>query len=104
MLFFKGEKETFVYITNTKYDSTEAHMLYRKRWQIETNFREQNKFLFKTKTRNFDIRYLSFVMGGLLFNAWQLTRNESIYTMESYLFKKILMEELLKIWQGSSNK
>jgi len=104
LIFFKGEKETYVYMTNTRYDPVKAHMLYKKRWQIETNFREQNNFLFKTKTRDFDVRYLSFVIGGLLFNAWQLTRNESIYDMESYLFKQILKEELLKLRQEVSNK
>ena len=104
LLFFKTEEETLVYITNTRYDSVKAHILYRKRWQIETNFREQNNFLFKTQTSDFVIRYLSFVLAGLLFNAWQLTRNSVPYSMESYLFKRVLTNELLKLWREFANR
>lgn len=86
-------------MTNTKYSPLKAAILYRKRWQIETNFREQNNFTFKTTTKDFSVRYLAFVIAGLLFNAWQLTKMEVIYGMESYLFKQILIEELLKLWQ-----
>jgi len=104
LLFFRTEEETFVYMTNTRYDSVKAYMLYRKRWQIETNFREQNNFVFRTTTQNFVVRYLAFVLGGLLFNTWQLTRNSVPYTMESYLFKRVLTEELLKLWQEFSDR
>lgn len=99
LLFMKFEENVLVYMTNTRYDFWKAHFLYRKRWQIETNFREQNNFIFKTQTKDFVIRYLAFVIGGLLFNAWQLTRDKTIYKMESYLYKQVLKEELLKIWQ-----
>lgn len=104
LLFMKTEDKVFIYITNTRYNVLKAHILYRKRWQIETNFREQNNFLFKTQTTDFVVRYLAFVLSGLLFNAWQLTRNISPYNLESYLYKKILVEELLRIWQEYANK
>lgn len=99
LLFMKVEKETLVYITNTKFTFSKVHLLYRKRWQIETNFREQNNFSFKTKTKDFTARYLAFVLAGLLFNSWQLTKSRLIYNMESYLYKQVLIEELLKLWQ-----
>jgi hypothetical protein len=104
LLFFKTEEETLIYMTNTRYSPLRAHVLYRKRWQIETNFREQNNFIFKTTTQDFILRYLAFALGGLLFNAWQLTRNSVLYTMESYLFKKVLVEEVLRLWRESTNK
>lgn len=100
----KDREEVLVYVTNTRYEIMKTHMLYRKRWQIETNFREQNNFLFRTTTTNFDIRYLGFVIAGLLFNLWQLTRNLVPYSMESYLFKRILKEELIKIWQEFADR
>lgn len=99
LLFAKIENKVLVYMTNTRYDFWKAHFLYRRRWQIETNFREQNNFIFKTKTIDFSVRYLAFVLAGLLFNAWQLTKNKTIYRMESYLYKQVLKEELLKLWQ-----
>ena len=104
LLFLKVKDEILVYATNTKKNPIGAHRVYRNRWQIETNFREQNNFLFKTQTKNFVVRYLSFALAGLLFNAWQLTRNKSIYIMESYLFKQILKDELLKLWKEFSGK
>lgn len=104
LLFLKVEDETLVYVTNTKKTPLKAHLLYSKRWQIETNFREQNKFTFKTKSKNFNIRYLAFALGGLLFNAWQLTRNVLPYTLESYLFKQYLLDDLLTLWQRISKK
>lgn len=104
LLFFKKEEETLVYITNTRYDSVRAHMLYRQRWQIETNFREQNNFILRSTTTDFDIRYLAFALAGLLFNLWQLTRRQVPYNMESYIFKQVLIEELLKIWQEFTSR
>lgn len=92
LLFLKVEDEVYVFITNTKYSPLKAALLYRKRWQVETNFREQNNFLFKTKTLNFAIRYFAFVLAGLLFNLWQMSRRGKI---ESYLFKKKLKEIVL---------
>jgi len=99
LLFLKIEEDTFVYMTNTRKTIIQTHILYRKRWQIETNFREQNKFTFKTCTKNFNIRYLAFTIAGLLFNAWQLTKNKLQYQPESYLYKQLLIEEILKLWQ-----
>lgn len=99
LTFIKIEDETYVSMTNTRKNPLKIHLLYKKRWQIETNFREQNKFTFKTCSTNFNIRYLSFIIGGLLFNAWQLTRNTLIYKPESYLFKQLLTDELLTQWQ-----
>jgi hypothetical protein len=104
LLFLKTEKDTFVYITNTKESAFNAHLLYKRRWQIETNFREQNNFIFKTNTNDFCVRYLAFVLGGLLFNAWQLTKIMLDYTLESYLFKRYLVDELLSLWQEISKK
>lgn len=104
LLFLKREDRVLVYMTNTRVSSLKAHMLYRNRWQIETNFREQNKFTFKTQTNEFKIRYLAFVLGGLLLNIWQLLRRILPYKLESYLFKDFLLEEILKVWQEHSGK
>lgn len=104
LLFLKIEDEVLVYMTNTRKSVLQTHLAYRKRWQIETNFREQNKFTLKTQTTNFKIRYLAFALAGLLFNLWQITRNKLIYKPESYIFKQFLKEDLLRLWQTISKK
>ena len=91
LIFVKIDGEVLVYMTNTKFNPLRVHLLYKKRWQIETNFREQNYFEFKTCTLDFNARYFAFILAGLLFNLWQLMRNGKI---QSYLFKQKLMKEL----------
>lgn len=96
LVFIKIENEILVYATNTRYNPLKTHMLYKKRWQIETNFREQNNFEFKTKTLDFNARYFAFILAGLLFNLWQLTRKKKI---ESYIFKRSFLIELISLWK-----
>lgn len=96
LVFIKIDGEILVYITNTRFNALKVHLLYKRRWQIETNFREQNHFEFKTCTLDFNARYFAFVLAGLLFNLWQLMRNGKI---QSYLFKQALMSELKVVWQ-----
>ena len=91
LIFINIDEEVLVYMTNTKFNPLKVYMLYKKRWQIETNFREQNNFEFKTCTLDFNARYFAFVLAGLLFNLWQLMRKGKI---QSYLFKQAMMKEL----------
>jgi hypothetical protein len=104
LLFLKADDEILVYATNTRKDVMTSYMDYRKRWQIETNFREQNNLTFRTTSTDFDIRYLAFALAGLLFNAWQLARSMLPYALESYLFKQYLVEEILSTWQKIAGK
>lgn len=97
LIFVKIDGEVLVYMTNTKFSPLKVHLLYKKRWQIETNFREQNNFEFKTQTLDFNARYFAFVLAGLLFNLWQLMRNGKI---QGYLFKQALMNELKGLWNN----
>ena len=95
LVFVRIENEVLVYMTNTRFNPMKVHLLYKKRWQIETNFREQNNFEFKTCTLDFNARYFAFALAGLLFNLWQLMRNGKI---QSYLFKQALTNELKSLW------
>lgn len=104
LAFLKVEDDVYVYATNTNHTPLKLCLLYTKRWQIETNFREQNKFSILTKTRDFDVRYFAFVIAGLLFNAWQITRKKLRHIKESYLYKQILIEELLREWIKTGKK
>ena len=91
LVFVRIDNEVLVYMTNTKFSPLKVHLLYKKRWQIETNFREQNNFEFKTCTLDFNARYFAFVLAGLLFNLWQLMRKGKI---QSYIFKQTLINGL----------
>jgi len=104
LAFLKVEDEVYVYATNTNYSPVKLCVLYTIRWQIETNFREQNKFMFKSRTIDFGIRYFAFAIAGILFNAWQLTRRKLKHIKESYLYKQILIEELLRAWQAIASR
>jgi hypothetical protein len=95
LLFLKIKDEIFVYATNTRISPKKAFRIYKNRWQIETNFREQNNFLLKTHTTDFVARYFVFALAGLLFNLWQLSRKNKI---ESYIFKRKLEEEIVLVW------
>ena len=103
LLFLQMEGEVLTYITNTKHRALKAHVLYKKRWQIETNFREQNQFLFRTTTRNFVVRYLAFAIAGLLFNAWQLQRTRG-NVVRGYVFREALEEALGFCWLPFINR
>lgn len=96
LIFVRIEGEVLVYMTNTKFSPLKVHLLYKRRWQIETNFREQNHFEFKTKTLDFNARYFALILVGLLFNLWQLMRNGKI---QSYLFKQSLINKLERLWE-----
>lgn len=104
LAFLKVEDDVYVYATNTNYSPVKLCVLYTMRWQIETNFREQNKFIFKTRCIDFSIRYFAFAIAGILFNAWQLTRRRLAHIKESYLYKQILVEELLRAWQAIASR
>ena len=96
LVFVRIDGEVLVYMTNTKFNPLKVYLLYKRRWQIETNFREQNNFEFKTCTLDFNARYFAFVLAGLLFNLWQLMRKGKI---QSYLFKQSLINELKNLWK-----
>ena len=61
------------------------HMLYTKRWQI------------------FTVRYFAFIVADLLFNAWQITRKKLKHIKESYLYKYVLIEQLLQEWKETAS-
>ena len=100
LYFLKNDDDAYVFISNKNTTISKICKLYKLRWNIETNFREQNNFTFKTKTLNFMIRYFNFVLGGLLMNLWKLYRLV-LSGFESYLFK---IEILNKIQNFQNSK
>lgn len=52
---------------------------YKKRWQIETNFRVEDEGRIKSKSANYLIRYFYFLVGLLLHLLWIVNKNVNYY-------------------------
>jgi len=68
--------------------------LYKKRWQIETNFRVEDEAKIKSKTTHYLIRYFYFMMSLLLHALWLIFPNKQfklfLINLEYYLLFKDL--------------
>lgn len=79
VFFFREEDDDFV-VFATSMDVSESELwfyagLYRKRWNIETGYRDKNGFLIPTRSRKEGFRILRFVLSCLLYNLWVFFRN-----------------------------
>lgn len=63
-------------------------LLYKRRWQIETNFRVEDEARIKSKSIFYMIRYFYHLIGLLFHISWILFKNQSYYVP----FKKYLDE------------
>lgn len=68
--------------------------LYKRRWQIETNYRVQDEAKIKSKSSNYMIRYFYFLMGHLLHLYWIVHKKFNFYVQ----FKKYLDLVELKLF------
>jgi hypothetical protein len=46
---------------------------YRRRWDIEIQYKSIKKFLPKTSSKDYRIRFLNFALATLIYNLWRLT-------------------------------
>ena len=66
----------WLFATNIPFKSkTECVLAYKKRWQIETNFRVEDESRIKSKSCNFQIRLFYHMIGALLRMLWVLSKN-----------------------------
>ena len=74
MMTVKGEKKDKLlpYATNLDEDPTEIHEHYKSRFGIETQYRVKNKFMGKTCSKVYRVRYTFFVLAVSLYNVWVL--------------------------------
>ncbi len=68
----KFKKEYLVFATNNPRIDVEK---YRKRWVIETGYRDINDMRLKTSSYDHRVRELMFIFSVLFYNAWILARN-----------------------------
>lgn len=82
----KGKLYDWCFATNLQLDKAENYIfLYKRRWQIETNFRVANEAQIKSKSINYFVRYFYFLMKLLLHALWL------IFEKTSHVFKAFLI-------------
>jgi hypothetical protein len=60
------------YATNMDSDAATVHELYGHRFGIETQYRVKNRFLGRTCSKQYSVRYAFFVLAVTLYNIWVL--------------------------------
>ncbi len=60
------------YATNMSVSADKIHEYYSRRFGIETQYRVKNRFLGRTSSKDFSVRYGFFVLALCLYNLWIL--------------------------------
>ena len=92
----KGIDEfAWIFATNINFKTRVEYIwYYKKRWQIETNFRVEDEGRIKSKSTNYLIRYFYFLVSLLLHLLWIVNKNVRFYVpYKRYLH--IIEHELL---------
>ena len=67
---YKGRRTDFYLVSDMKTKSSVIRKEFRKRWRIETGFRDVNRVKIRTCTRNWMIRVFFYIVACLIYNAW----------------------------------
>ena len=88
----KEEIKRIAIITNINFDYKDKNQIqfwankldeyYKRRWNIETSFRDSKKFLARTTTKHYEIRYFYWLFAISLYNLWILA--ESLLSLAIY--------------------
>jgi hypothetical protein len=77
----------WMFASNIQFDNpTDYVMLYKRRWQIETNYRVEDEAKIKSKSCNYMIRYFYFMMSNIFHLLWIVHKNLAYYAQ----FKRYL--------------
>jgi hypothetical protein len=80
----------WLFTTNIKFKSAEECVyFYKRRWQIETNFRVEDEAKIKSKSCNYMIRYFYHLCSALFRLCWIIFKRTKVYVQ----FKKFLDQE-----------
>ena len=92
---YHGRKGSFFLASNMNIDPQRLRALFKKRWGIETGFREVNRLLIKTISKDWRIRMLLYAFSMWLYNYWVRSKRSLIlFTLDS--MKTLLFKELRK--------
>ncbi len=77
----------WLFATNIMFDEPKEYiLLYKRRWQIETNYRVEDEAKIKSKSCNYLIRYFYFMVSCLFHLLWIVNKNVAYYVQ----FKRYL--------------
>lgn len=77
----------WIFATNIQFDNPEDYVFqYKRRWQIETNYRVEDEAKIKSKSSNYLIRYFYFIISNLFHLLWIYHKNFGFYVQ----FKRYL--------------
>ena len=83
------------FYTNLHLDNAKHYIrLYKKRWQIETNFRVEDEAKIKSKSVNYLVRYFYFMFSLLLHAVWLMFADNQfkLFLIEAY--EEIFLSEI----------
>jgi putative transposase len=81
------DKFAWIFATNMHFNTRIEYIWnYKRRWQIETNYRVEDESRIKSKSTNYLIRYFYFLVSLLLHLFWIVNKNLNYYVQ----FKKYL--------------
>jgi len=100
----KGIDEfAWIFATNINFKTRVEYILYyKKRWQIETNYRVEDEAKIKSKSTNYLIRYFYFLVSLILHLLWIVNKNLNYYSpFKKYLdnIEQKMMFDYLKLEQ-----
>lgn len=78
---------SWIFATNIHFNTRVEYIwYYKRRWQIETNYRVEDEAMIKSKSTSYLIRYFYFLISQLLHLFWIVNKNIKYYVQ----FKKYL--------------
>ena len=86
----------WAFYTNLLLDDAKYYIkLYKKRWQIETNFRVEDEAKIKSKSVHYLVRYFYFMISLLLHSVWLMfsVQQFKLFLIKSY--ESLLLEDLI---------
>ncbi|MFW6173390.1 MAG: transposase [Elusimicrobiota bacterium] len=94
---------SWIFATNIELDTGKDYVLrYKRRWQIETNYRVEDEARIKSKSTNYMIRYFYFLVSLLLHIFWIVNKNIKFYVpFKKYL--DIIEQKMLFNYLGISS-
>lgn len=91
----KEGMKTYVFVSDIDFEPDAASELYWRRWRIETNIREIEKFRARTTSTSMKLRRMYYALAAMLYNLWIVMRN-AVGRLTSHRFKRTL-EVLLDV-------
>lgn len=92
-----GKSTDFYLVSNLNTTSKRIRKLFKKRWEIETGFREVNRVKIKTCTRDSFLRILFYVIACAIYNIWIALRAKAHEVLRLGEVKIILLGLIVRV-------